>query len=121
MSPMIGDDRKAAGQIAMEMNMADLERPGFLPTGYTRKTATGMETLQLVQWIPRAFVFGHYDSRGGSSLIEAVNLGEAAKVYNSQFGMDTEELGLDPAGDDYIGRYGVAVYGECLPKEGGEI
>jgi len=50
---------------------------------------------RVVQFIPRAYVFGHYDSRGGASLIVADTIAEAIRKYATIFGWDgdLEDLG----------------------------
>lgn len=42
---------------------------------------------------PRCFLFGHYDSRGGATLIPARNLIEAFQKYASSFGFSVDEHG----------------------------
>lgn len=41
----------------------------------------------------RCFLFGHYDSRGGASLIPAKDLFTAFKIYSSSFGFTPDEKG----------------------------
>src|SRR5262249_47281510 len=45
-------------------------------------------TDRQVEVHPRCFLFGHYDSRGGATLIPAPHLIEAFRTYAQAFGYD---------------------------------
>lgn len=73
----------------------------------------GAENAATRQW---GFLFGHYDSRGGATLVVAPRLDVACHEYAALFGLtlDKESEGYahcDPVGDDYNGRYPVLFYG----------
>jgi hypothetical protein len=59
--------------------------------------------------IERAYLFGHYDSRGGSTLVVAKNLSRALVSYAASFGYGDEVLEHDAAEEDYVARYVVIV------------
>ena len=50
-------------------------------------------TDRQVEEHPRCFLFGHYDSRGGASLVPAKNVFDAFKIYASSFGFSVDEKG----------------------------
>lgn len=72
-----------------------------------------MDNVQMpereVARITRAYLFGHYDSRGGSTLVVAKNLSRALVAYALSFGYGDEELEHDAAEQDYVARYTVIV------------
>lgn len=75
----------------------------------------------IAQIIERAYVFGHYDSRGGTTMIKSNTLAAAAARYDTECGAypDSPEEFADFATDDYIGCFKVVVYGTSL--EAGEV
>lgn len=64
--------------------------------------------------ISRAYLFGHYDSRGGSTLVVARNLSPGLVAYAASFGYGDEELEHDAAEQDYVGRFTVLVCDRAL-------
>lgn len=58
--------------------------------------------------IGRAYLFSHYDSRGGSSLVVIPTLARALTSYADQRGLD-EQTAADLAEEDYVARYAVIV------------
>lgn len=64
--------------------------------------------------ISRAYLFGHFDSRGGSTLVVARNLSRALVAYAASFGYGDEELEHDAAEEDYVARYTVVVCDRAL-------
>ena len=59
--------------------------------------------------IERAYLFSHYDSRGGSTLVLGKNLSRALVAYAASFGYGDEALEHDVAEEDYVARYAVMV------------
>ncbi len=64
--------------------------------------------------IERAYVFGHYDSRGGSTLVVARNLSRALVAYAASFGYGDDVLEHDAAEEDHVARYTVVVCDRAL-------
>lgn len=64
--------------------------------------------------IGRAYLFGHYDSRGGSTLVVERNLSRALVAYAKSFGYGDEELEHDAAEEDYVARYTIIVCDRAL-------
>ena len=64
--------------------------------------------------IERAYLFSHYDSRGGSTLVVAKNLSRALVAYAASFGYGDEVLEHDAAEEGYVGRYMVLVCDRAL-------
>jgi hypothetical protein len=77
------------------------------------------ERERVVEWHERAYLFGHYDSRGGAYLVLALNLNEATGKYAVAIGVDEDEFDL--AGDDYIKRVSLVVLDLPLPANGSEL
>jgi len=79
MTQMAADNRVCAKAMAALMTTA--------PTVYPVERA--------VQFVPRAYVFGHYDSRGGAALVVADTIAKAIVKYARVFGWDEnlEDLG----------------------------
>jgi hypothetical protein len=75
---------------------------------------------RVVEWHERAYLFGHYDSRGGASLVLARNLNEATAKYGVAMGFDEDDE-FDIAGDDYIKRVSLVVLDVSLPANGSEL
>lgn len=67
---------------------------------------------------PRVHIFGHYDSRGGASLVVGKTTPDAMVHYNEAVGFEPE---WDAAGTDYIGRFDLIVCDEALPTEQCEL
>ena len=65
-----------------------------------------------VQYIHQAFLYSHFDSRGGSTIIVAPHILKAHEVYNQAFGGDQTSLNIIT--DDYRGAYSLVVLGEKL-------
>ena len=59
--------------------------------------------------IDRTYLFSHFDSRGGSSLVVVPTLARALAAYAEHFGIDDEQLAADIAEEDYVARYTVIV------------
>lgn len=73
-----------------------------------------------VGFIPRAWLFCHFDSRGGSTLVVgAQNTREAIAAYEADGfeGMSEWDVGMDDLENG--GRFGVVVVGSPLPYEDG--
>ncbi len=51
-----------------------------------------------VQFFPRCFLFGHYDSRGGATLIPAKHLIEAFEIYSTTMGWSKVDGQLEDLG-----------------------
>lgn len=64
--------------------------------------------------IERAYLFSHYDSRGGSTLVVAKNLSRALAAYAASFGYGDEVLAHDAAEEDYVARYIVIICDRAL-------
>jgi hypothetical protein len=77
MTMMMGDGRACA------MAVNDLLTP--------RETAGPRISERQVEEHPRCFLFGHYDSRGGATLVRAKNLLEAFEKYAESFGWVRDE------------------------------
>jgi hypothetical protein len=75
----------------------------------------------------KAYLFGHYDSRGGAFMVLAKNPAEALKKVSvgfggGQLGDEAAEDGLlDAMLDDFIGRRTVVVCDDALPPEDAEL
>jgi len=53
----------------------------------------------------KGFLYGHYDSRGGTTFIEANTRDEADRRYGEVFGYSPEETKeFNPGGNDFIGE-----------------
>lgn len=61
-----------------------------------------MKTDRIVQTIEKAFLFGHYDSRGGAMLVIASNFIKALEAYAETFGCGFKEAGDEEAYDNLI-------------------
>lgn len=61
---------------------------------------------RVVQHIRRAYVFGHYDSRGGATLVAAPSIGKAMAKYQEVFCMDAN--GDDPGQKAYFASTGLS-------------
>lgn len=80
----------------------------------------------IIQTIEKAFFFGHYDSRGGASLVVAKKLEEACRKYEEMFfaGWEEDDPGrveCDPAGDDFEEGLTVLVFDEPVDFDGEEL
>lgn len=84
---LINDDR----QCAKEVNAILSVQPSLV-----ERVVFDGQVIRL----PKAYFFGHYDSRGGASMVLAKNHIEALKSYMSEFGM--EEDAVDDAQDDFL-------------------
>ena len=87
MTSMMADNRVCAKAVQALLTPTSLQEP---PAPVER----------VVQRIPRAYVFGHYDSRGGSTLIPAKTFHQALCKYAETFGRD--ENGDDPGQKDFF-------------------
>jgi hypothetical protein len=75
-----------------------------------------------VEFWPRVYLFGHYDSRGGGSLVIANNIVEALKIYNRElFSVDDCELDTLLAEDLMMATAELAVWDRPLPKRNCDI
>lgn len=84
MTMMMGDDRACA------MAVNDL---------LTLRGKAGPKISERqVEEHPRCFLFGHYDSRGGASLVRAKNLLEAFEKYAESFGWAVKDGRLEDEG-----------------------
>lgn len=63
---------------------------------------------------PIGFLFGHYDSRGGATLVVARRLSQAAARYEAAFGDEPGAI----AAYDFLGALPVLSYGAPLPDSG---
>lgn len=84
---LIGDNRACAAALNELLKGPEPE---------TRMMIGGGRQKQVVR---RAFLFGHYDSRGGASLVVADEIGEAVRKYAAAFGM-VGELAEDASEED---------------------
>lgn len=72
-----------------------------------------------VEFFPRAFLFGHYDSRGGAMITfdQPHALAAIRSYIVNCFGDDPDRgPAVDSAFEDFMGRFEVVVVGEPLPK-----
>lgn len=67
--------------------------------------------------IGRAYLFSHFDSRGGSTLVVARNLSRALVAYTASIGFGDEDLEHDAAEQDYVARYAVIVCDRALSPD----
>lgn len=74
---LIGDQRECAKAVNAMLAAAEDERA-------SRPVVEGGREKQKIR---RAFLFGHYDSRGGATLLLASWIGEAVQKYAKAFGM----------------------------------
>lgn len=95
-------------------------------------------TERQVEFFKRAYVFGHKDSRGGSTLVLARNHIEALRTYAQSFGADRDfhdaqqaAMGpiayqewrdslIDACEEDFVGQYRLIVCDQGLPAEDGQ-
>jgi hypothetical protein len=109
---LLGDGREVAKQVNQMMHKAEHARGA--PT-HKRE----------VQYIPEGWFFGHYDSRGGGSLLLVRGIVQAIKRYAEffSFGDKPEDqlMAEDTAYEDLLGRYEIVVLDKPLPDEGGEV
>lgn len=68
--------------------------------------------------VERAYLFSHFDSRGGSSLVVVPTLARALAAYAEHLGLD-EQAAADIAEEDYVGRYAVIVCDKPLSAADG--
>lgn len=61
-----------------------------------------MKTDRIVQTIEKAFLFGHYDSRGGATLVIASNYIKALEAYMTAFGCGLKEADNKEAYDNLV-------------------
>lgn len=118
MGLMIGDDRECAAAVT-DLLLAQA-RPG-----------KDKKADRQVEQTRTAYVFGHYDSRGGAALVLADNHIEALKKYMaaffscdlSQTDEDKEYVDgmIDAAQEDFIKRVQLVVCDEALPDEEAEL
>lgn len=93
MVQMIGDSRACAMAVAAETTAPAAKEPAKIHEREAGRT--------------RAFLFGHYDSRGGAMLVEARNLLEAFPRYAEPFGWETVDGRLEsPQMKEYIEKDG---------------
>lgn len=70
-----------------------------------------------VEYLERAYLYGHYDSRGGAAMIIASDIMKAHQTYLDNFFPGMANLD-DVLIDDFIGRFSVVVCGSPLPPAG---
>lgn len=58
--------------------------------------------------IERAYLFSHFDSRGGSAFVVVPTLARALVAYADHVGLG-EQATADAAEEDYVGRFAVVV------------
>lgn len=72
--------------------------------------------------IGRAYLFSHYDSRGGSSLVVVPTLARALVAYAEHLGLDDGQAVADAAEEDYVARYAIIVCDRPLsPTDDGAV
>lgn len=86
----------------------------------------GRKADRQAEWFEKAYVFGHYDSRGGATLVLADNHVEALRKYGEAFGVSLEgegkvDNGIDALQDDFLKRVELIVCDEALPEGEAEL
>lgn len=110
MTMLMGDSRECAK--AVNAIMLQGPRPG-------------QKADRQAEWFEKAYVFGHYDSRGGATLVLAKNHVEALQKYGAAFCVDDDaeyrDNAIDGLQDDFIKRVELIVCDEPLPAEEAEL
>lgn len=115
---LIGDDRECARAVNELLEAPEPEAQTVVAGGRQK------------QVVRRAFLFGHYDSRGGASLVVADEIGEAARKYACVHGLvDGPGVPVEPErkreeadmihrlfADDYISWVEVFVCDASFPE-----